>query len=654
LQYGKDEPLPERVFLHAGPLSLVWEEGDLRYVKLGDVELLRRIYVAIRDRNWGTAPNVMSNLVMEAGEDSFRISYDVENRLNEIHFTWRGEIMGAPDGTIRCVMDGVAQTSFMKNRIGYCVLHPDNIAGAHARVDHIDGSSEDAVLPILFEPGQPLLPFAEMAGMAHEILPGVWAELRFEGDIFEMEDQRNWTDASYKTFSTPLRIPFPVEVPAGTRITQALTLTLQDTRPAAVAVTGQATQLSFTVDPAVPAFELPPLGLGVASHGTLLNPTEVSRLRELNLGHLRVDLILGDPAYPSQLRRAITEARALSIPLEVALLLPSSVLNAGRADAEMAALRGLLDELRPTVARWLVFPTPEIFRGGSPMREVLEPARQHLAGYSAAPIVSGTNTDFIFMARNLPPLALVDGLTFAITAEVHAFDNASIVETLGTQGQAVRSGRALAAGRPVFMSPVTLKMRHNPYATGAIPPTPSGELPPQVDPRQMSLIVAGWTAGSIRNLAQNGAAGITYFETTGWRGVMETAEGSPVPEKFRSIPGAVFPVYHVLADVGEFVGGEVVAGGPSDALAVNGLALRKDGRLRMLVANMTAEPKNVIVYGLPAEVSARTLDASNAEAAMRAPETYRAAAGQRMASVAGELALELSPYAVARLDARLQ
>ena len=39
----------------------------------------------------------------------------------------------------------------------------------------------------------------------------------FDGDVFEMEDQRNWTDASYKTYSTPLERPFPVVVPDGAR-----------------------------------------------------------------------------------------------------------------------------------------------------------------------------------------------------------------------------------------------------------------------------------------------------------------------------------------------------------------------------------------------------------------------------------------------------
>ena len=44
--YGKDEPLPEQINLKAGPLNLFYEAGDLRYIKYGDKEIIRRIYVA--------------------------------------------------------------------------------------------------------------------------------------------------------------------------------------------------------------------------------------------------------------------------------------------------------------------------------------------------------------------------------------------------------------------------------------------------------------------------------------------------------------------------------------------------------------------------------------------------------------------------------
>jgi hypothetical protein len=231
LLHGKDEPLAERRQLRAGPLTATWENGDLRYIALGDHEILRRVYVAVRDQNWGTVAPVMKNLMMDVGPDTFRITYDVENRQDEICFAWSGAISGESDGTIRFSMDGVACSTFRRNRIGFCVLHPAQAAGAAAQVTHVDGLAEHGHLPIHIVPSQPVLPFAEMQAMRHEVIPGVWAELAFEGEVFEMEDQRNWSDASYKTFGTPLRLPFPVEVEVGTRIAQSITLSLHARGP---------------------------------------------------------------------------------------------------------------------------------------------------------------------------------------------------------------------------------------------------------------------------------------------------------------------------------------------------------------------------------------------------------------------------------------
>ena len=50
--------------------------------------------------------------------------------------------------------------------------------------------------------------------------------LTMRGDIFEMEDQRNWSDASFKTYCTPLALPFPVEIDAGTAVTQEVCISL--------------------------------------------------------------------------------------------------------------------------------------------------------------------------------------------------------------------------------------------------------------------------------------------------------------------------------------------------------------------------------------------------------------------------------------------
>jgi hypothetical protein len=46
----------------------------------------------------------------------------------------------------------------------------------------------------------------------------------------------------------------------------------------------------------------------------------------------------------------------------------------------------------------------------------------------------------------------------------------------------------------------------------------------------------------------------------------------------------------------------------------------------------------------------RLLDERNAEASMRDPERFRAQAGQLLDTPDGSLALELLPYAIARID----
>jgi hypothetical protein len=646
LYYGKDEPLPEQVELRAGPLSLVYEESDVRYIKLGDHEILRRIYVAIRDRNWGTVLPVLSNLQMDIGDDSFRISYDVENKEGDIDFFWKGTITGDAQGTISFTMDGVARSNFLRARIGFCILHPMECAGVTCRIEHVDGAVEECDFPQYIAPQfviegevKPVHPFNEMRAMSYQVMPGLWAEIGFTGDIFEMEDQRNWTDASYKTYCTPLRLPFPVEVKEGTRVTQSVSVTLKGEIPE-VQAEAPGEGLTFSVG-ASSAGSLPRIGLSVASHGQPLSHKELGRLKALNLSHLRVDLQLSQPDYEAKLRQATTEANELGIPLEVAVTVSDAAAD------ELKTLVGVLDQVKPPVWAWLIFHEGTTYTS----EKWIKLAREHLADYGpAAKIGSGTNVFFTELNRGRPPFDLLDLVCYSLNPQVHAFDNLSLAETLAAQATTVESTRQFCEGLPIAVGPVTLKMRFNPNATGPEPEPGPDELPSQVDVRQMSLFGAGWTAGSLKYLAESEPHSLTYYETSGWRGVMETEIGSPVPEKFRSIPGAVFPLYHVLADVGEYAGGEVIPTKSSDALKVDGLALRKDGKVRVVLANLSPEPQQVSVHNLGPQVRVRKLDETNAEAATRSPEDFRAEAGETVGTPGATLELSLLPYAIARID----
>ncbi|MDQ3249213.1 MAG: hypothetical protein M3Q45_08400 [Chloroflexota bacterium] len=648
LTTGLALPPPKAISLRAGPLTLLYDNGDLRTIKLGDQEIVRRIYVAVRDRNWGTLLPLLSNLQIETNDDSFSIRYTVENKQDAIDFTWQGLITGDAAGTITFAMEGVARTTFWRNRIGFCVLHPMRCAGQPVVLEQVeDGAASrvvHAAFPQTVSASQPVPALFDLQSIKHEVQPGVWAEVRFMGDLFETEDQRNWTDASFKTFCTPLRLPYPVEVKQGTRVAQSVTLTLKGAfQPSDAALLPvDQTHSQFTIHNSQFTIPLPQLGLGVASHGQPLTPQEIDRLRALHLAHLRVDLALAQTNYADRLQQATYEANALAIKLEIALHLTTA------AEDELRTLLNVLAQIQPPVSRWLIYGVGE----KSTPPSMVEGARRALLTYApTARFGAGTNADFYHLNGIHEPSAHQDLVTFSINPQVHAFDNRSLMETLEAQAAPITTAHASYPDQALVVSPITLKPRFNPVATGPAPQPPPDQLPPQVDPRQMALFGAAWTVGSLKYVAEAGLVeSVTYYETSGWRGVMEIEQGSPLPLQFLSIAGGVFPLYHVLADVGEFAGCEVIPTQSSDTLRIDGLALRKDGKLRVLLANLSAEAQSVTLAGLGNRVRVRMLDETNAEAAMHAPEAFRAQTGNLVSPADGLLEVDLLPYAVARLD----
>jgi hypothetical protein len=624
---GTGQAPPEQVFLRAGALSAVYEAGMLRYVRLGEREILRAVYAAVRDQNWRTIPALLRDVTMQVGADSFEITFTAEHQQGAVHFVWQGSISGSADGTIRFTFDGAALSSFRRNRVGFCILHPMSLAGQPVELEHTNGTTEQNAFPDAIMPHQP---FFDLRAMTHAVADGVRARVEMTGDTFETEDQRNWSDASYKTYCTPIAQPYPAPIEAGTKIQQAVTLRLLGKAGQAMAGTSVAVLMLGTT-----AHQLPTLGLGCASDGVALTGKEIERLKALHLTHLRVDVKV-DAQLEDKLRQAWAEANVVGCALELAVTLGSDL------EGELARLRAVVDDVQAQIARWLIFRVGE----GSTSRATIEAARRVLG--DDAPLGAGTDGYFTQLNRERPAAEILDWMCYSLNPQVHAVDNGTLTENLPTQGVQVASARAFANGAKIAVSPVTLKMRSNIDATEAVSEIAADTLPANVDVRQLSLFGAGWALGSIKSLAV--ADSVTYFETAGWRGVMERTGGSPQPELFPSTAGGVYPMYHVFADVGEFAGGEVLTLVSSDALRFDGLALRKAGRLRILLANYTHERQTVRLRGVSGRFVLKILDETTAAQAIAVPEAFRAAAGVDVKADDAGLRLELLPYACVRLD----
>lgn len=585
---------------------LRYDSGGIRYVRLGSELVLLRVYVAVRDRNWDTIPARITMQKAVVGHDSFELRFEAEHHEGDIHFRWQGAFSGSSDGTLALAMDGEALSDFWRNRIGFCVLHPMSCAGVPCAVEHVDGTTTDSAFPREIMPHQP---FFNVQALRHEVAPGVQAEVRFSGDTFETEDQRNWTDASYKTYSTPVDLPMPVLVSAGTRIKQSVTLRLIGAvEPVEVR---EPASVQLVVDAGKVVGRVPRLGLRAASHGQPLAAGEIERLRLLKLAHLRTDVHFDQPDWETHLRQTIRESQALGTTLEVALYMGVE------AQAALPALRRIVDELAPAVATWLVLDGSGY---GTTPPEAVTLARQYLESYSAdAQFAGGTDSNFVQINRVRPALAGLELLSYSLNPQVHAFDNASMVESLPTQAVMLASGRGFSGGRDLMVSPVTLKMRGD----------------PQPDPRQRELFGAGWTLGSVKYLSEGGAVNATYYETSGAFGVLEQSE--------------VFPLFHVLADVGEWACATVFSALSSDTLRVDGLVLGEGERRVVLIANYSSSAETVTLTGVTGESLLRRLDEGSVEQARRAPEAFRYSSGAALTLYNG-LQLELAPHAVIRID----
>ena len=609
--------LPERYTLKAGPVELLFEAGSLRYFRLKGRDVLWHVYAAVRDRDWGTVPGEVRNIDLEQDSDTFTLTFESEHQQDEVHFVWQGKVTGGVDGSVTFEFDGEARSTFETNRTGFCVLHSSTCAGVPLQIEHTDGNITEGEFPTYISPHQP---FKDIRAISHEITPELWARVEMTGDTFEMEDQRNWTDASFKTYCRPHALPAPYLLEEGDKVRQQVTLTLEGELPQ---------DSSRPLNPVLKVDDdetspLPKIGLGVAE--APLDDATLNRLKRLNLSHLRFDLDLAAD-YRARLKLTSQEVQQLGAGLELALYLSDD------AEAELDKLVQTLGEVKPQVARFLVFHKDE----ASTSAKWLERARAALTSYdSKIPIGGGTDNFFTELNRERPPAEGLDLVTYSLNPQVHAFDNASLFETLPVQAKTVENA-AHFSGKPVVVSPVTLKMRGNPNATSE-----EGASVEQGDPRQLSLFGAGWTLGSLKYLLESDAVSLTYFETAGPLGVLAGATSS---EEFPAPENSVYPMYHVFADVAEFVEGQVVKSSSSHPLAAEGLVLQKDGKLTLLLANPTSETQEVSLEGISGPFKVRLLDEANVVEAMLEPESYRESWENLETTT-----VTLPPYAYLRLD----
>lgn len=463
--------------LTLGPLALD-PAGDTLRVWFDGVEVVREVACPIRDADWRT----LSVTTTEARHDVTADGVTLARRFRSDDGAFDGDLavaasVGAGTATVTVTLTLTPLRAKTVNRAGFVLLHPAAVAGTALAVVHGDGAVERSRFPARVSPGQPV---RDIAGLRHT-LHGIAVDIAFTGDTFEMEDQRNWTDASFKTYCRPLARPRPYPLAAGETVRQSIAITLSGT-PAIPAA--PATGIAAT---------LPELAL--AHEPALTGPAVASGLPGTRL-LLRVDARTPDgvPDLAPGPGGPVTLEIVADAPADLALV--AACARAGLAPDRVVALpRAYLASHQPE-GPWPT-PTPADF---------LAPAR---AAFPDAAIGSGALTNFTEFNRCPPDPAEIDFATFGTTAIVHAADDRSVRETLEAFPAIFASAAALAPGCPLHLGLVAIAMRSNPYGSAvASNPDRRRRAMAMDDPRQVTPFAAAFALGAIAEAARAGVASL--------------------------------------------------------------------------------------------------------------------------------------------------
>jgi len=501
--------------ISAGAISCTFEGMALRWIKCGEVEVLRGIAFVVRDRDWGTyqpevrleafadrPDGILLRLGARISEQEAALDCQIEVQLNEAGLSVSAHASAGGD--------------FHTNRTGLVVLHPASAAGAAVRVSHGNGGVTTGRFPEKVSPHQP---FFDIAAIEHDAAPGLAVGITFTGDVFEMEDQRNWSDASFKTYSRPLALPYPYVIADGESVAQRVSVTISSASKPKLPAWRKLPRIEPTAEA---AGLMPRLGIG----GRLPDYRASGAEREL-LGKLRPSLLMLEAesldALASESYREALQATGAKPAI---MLRPTREVLAGLC--EHLARAGLAS---PELA--LVTSDPA----------VIEEARRLIPG---ARVGAGTDAFFAEFNRTPPPDA--DFLFWTVCPTVHAMDDASVMETLSVLGDQAATARARHPGAALWCGPVTFRMRFNPNATAP----GAAEAAAGADARQRGLFAAAFALGQIAAWAAARLDTLVLYAPFGPRGFVPVQNESPearhgTPAEGSIAAGAVYPAYHVLA-----------------------------------------------------------------------------------------------------------
>ena len=549
LLFGTEEPAVPALPLAAGRLT-----AQLRGTRLGPIcydghEVWHGVDFLFRDKDWGTPAPAVDAMSQDGGAaHGFRVSLrgHIDAGPARIGF----EIGIESDGTrLRYEATARADGDIATNRTGLVLMHPLAACGQPVQVTHVDGRTSTSTFPTLIAPWPP---FMLVRAIRHAYAGDAWAACRFSGDDFELEDQRNNADASFKTYSRSNLMPRPYLLRAGTELRQSVALEIES--PPARALVRGAGPVRVCVGAPGPA--LPKIGTAISAadvHAAAPVGKALAALRPALL-HLELDAL--DPASdPASLARLLADAGGCALRLDI-------------ANVDPARAGPLLERIAAGLRAAGVVPSSVLALPSVP--PVVDAARR---AFPQSRIGGGTPYFFTQLNRieDLPP---VDFLCFTTASVVHGAEDTEVMAGLRSLTAMVQTLRFRHGPVPVQVGPSSIGARRSPLGGQPASDGTRRLALARRDPRTRGLFGAAWALGHVAQLAQAGVETITLFSLLGDAALVEA--------------DTTTPAFELLRRLGAPARCRTLAVSEPDALAA--LVLDRAGGSDILLANLGGEP----------------------------------------------------------------
>ncbi len=578
--------------LKAGNLTVEFDNGALRYVRYAGIEVLRAIAFLVRDENWGTFTPTIDGLDITQSHRGFSVTYRATCKDAKRTLVYNAKINGRDDGSLDFEAVATPETDVLTNRTGFIVLHPlEGVAGRPVKVLRVDGSETLSTFP---ETIDPMCPFKDLRALSHEFAPGAWANCTMEGDTFEMEDQRNWSDASYKTYVRPLTEPWPYVIPKGQPVEQKVSLTMSGKPPAATLNGSDAVTVNIGEQLGV----MPSIGIGVPADEAGYALEQGALVKQLSPQWLVCQIDLRQKPGRQEMMNfgSLSELTGAKVAFEIITLGsldPNSELESVAALARAAGVEPSAVAAFP--AQDMVSVQPDAPWPNMPTFEETF-AAAHKA-FPQAMIGGGMAAYFTELNRKKPPAALLDYVTHTTCPNVHAADDRSVMETIEALPYQITSTRSFMGDAIAYhIGPSQLGCRENPYgkATSANPQNGRVCLS-RIDPRQRGLFNAAWSLAYISACAGGKVEMVALGSITGPFGHVYRPTDFEQPYFDDLDQPAVYPSFHVLAGLAHAAGNPLFSTTLSQQGKLVALAFSMNKKTQLWLANLTSNPVTALI-----------------------------------------------------------